>query len=349
MQTGTANQQRRAFTLSTALALVGSALRAQQSNPESRNLVKKDAMNQKNSPKKTHCLGRYLLDLPDDATIKANFKYAGGLIETRRKVTPAMFDKTVSIRESNLKNTLHKLGGTMLVGRNDLGENKVLLQTWVDAVTAQNIHKNETFIYLQDKLTLYLRNTESDATAQPRTIERAKMIAAFYRYRDDNEIPTVAGFCINSGLIASKNPNSEEVSANILFRRHPGLNISFSSAVTGNPSGSMLPRMEREMSFLDKSVLAAMTVLRKQARPLGQVEGEEFLTVAAENNIKGYQFVWESQGKTNSIEFPSMTVRLTTTRPVNNEAVDAPFKTDKEALEFWDDLLSALRLRPGAV
>jgi Tle cognate immunity protein 4 C-terminal domain/Tle cognate immunity protein 4 N-terminal domain len=349
MQIGTPSHQRRTLTLAALLAATGCATRAQQSPSESTNVGKINTMSQDTTSKKTHCLGRYLIDLPADAEIKASFKYAGGIVETRRNITRSIFEQMVSVRESNLKSTSHKLGGNMLVGRTSIGDDKILLQSWVDATTTQNAHKNETFIYVKDKSILFLRNTESDSVAQLRTIERAKMIAGYYRHRNDNEVPTEAGFCINSGLITSKNINSEEFTSNVIFKQSPGMSASITSMVTGNPAGSMLSRMEREMTFLDKSVLAAMTVLRKKARAIGPVEGEEFLVAAIEDGKKGYQFVWSTQGKANSIEFPSMTIRLTTARLVNNEIAAAPFKTDREALEMWDSLLNSLRLRPGAV
>jgi Tle cognate immunity protein 4 C-terminal domain/Tle cognate immunity protein 4 N-terminal domain len=349
MPIGTLNNLRRAIAFATPIALTAVAMRAQSRSQESKTAGKLRTMNHANLEKQTHCLGRYLIDLPRDAIVKASFVYAGGMIETRRKTTPLMFEQTIAARESALKSSVHKLGGSMLVGRTELGDKKVLLQSWVDATTTQNIHKNESFVYIPSGSTLFVRNTESDAVAQPRTIARAKMIAEYYSFRADSEIPTGNGFCINSGFIASKNPNSEEVSANILFKEFPGLSFSISSMVTGNPSGSMLARMEREMAFLDKSVLAAMNILRKKNRAIGPVDGEEFLVGAVENGKKGYQFVWEAQGKANSIEFPSVTFRLTTTRTVNNEMVTAPFKTDKEALDFWDGLLNTWRLRTGAV
>ena len=48
--------------------------------------------------------------------------------------------------------------------------------------------------------------------------------------------------------------------------------------------------------------------------------------------------------------FPFISLKLTTTAQTHNgEIVEAPFKTDEEALQFWDAILQTLRLRPGAV
>jgi Tle cognate immunity protein 4 C-terminal domain/Tle cognate immunity protein 4 N-terminal domain len=307
-------------------------------------------MSQDNLPKKTVCLGRYLIDLPSDAALKAGFTYAGGLIETRRNVTQSMFEKLVSNRESSLKSTPHKLGGSLLVGRTDLDARKILLQSWVDATTTQNIHKNETFIYLQDKLTLFLRNTESDAIAQPRTIERAKIIASDYRYRDENEIPTGVGFCINSGFLASKAPNREKYSAAIDLKQFPSVSMSVDSYVTGTPTEGLIERSNSAIASMSAPVLAGMTILRKAARNIGPVKGEEVLIRGNEGSKRSYEFNWKSEGQTNSVEFPAMSIRLATAdKKKDGSVIDAPFKTDKEALELWDSLLNTLRLRPGAV
>ena len=93
-----------------------------------------------------------------------------------------------------------------------------------------------------------------------------------------------------------------------------------------------------------------MAVLRKTARNVGPVKGEEISVRANDGSKRSYEFKWKSEGVENSIELPAISVRLSTAdKKIDGDVVDAPFKTDKEALAFWDDLLNTLRLRPGAV
>jgi hypothetical protein len=306
-------------------------------------------MSQDNTLKKTHCLGRYLIDLNADVAVDADFKYASGKIETRRNVPQSNFEQLVSTREAKLKNTPHKLGGNMLVGRTELSPSKVLLQTWTDSTTTKNIHLNESFIYFPEKRTLFLHNAESTASAQTRSVELFKRVANSYEYREPDVISSKIGFCINSGLIVSSLLSNEEVKAAFHFKQFPSVSVYLNSYVTGEPDKDLLDRLGGLPVSLAKAA-AGMTSLRRGNRNLGTVKGQELLVRANEGGKRSYEFLWESQGRASSIEFPFLSLKLTTTaETLNGQIIEAPFKTDEEALQFWDAMLQTLRLRPGAV
>ncbi|NMM37635.1 MAG: hypothetical protein HHJ09_08975 [Glaciimonas sp.] len=339
------NSLRRKTATAALLALCGCT--ATYSGTQER--TKAINMNQDNTPKKTHCLGRYLIDLNADVAVDADFKYASGNIETRRNMLQSDFERLVSTRETNLKSTPHKLGGTMLVGRTELGSSKVLLQTWSDATTTKNIHLNESFIYFPEKRTLFLHSAESTASAQTRSVELFKRVANSYQYREPDEIPSSIGFCINSGLIVSSLLSTEEVKAAFHFKQYPSVSVYFNSYLTGNPDTELLDRLGGLPASLMQAA-AGMTSLRRGNRNLGPVKGQELLVRASAEGKRSYEFLWESQGRDSSIEFPFISLKLTTTAETHNgKIVDAPFKTDAEALQFWDEILQTLRLRPGAV
>lgn len=308
-------------------------------------------MSQDNSSKKTVCLGRYLIDLPADATIKSSFKYANGFVETKLNFTQSSFEQVLSNRENSLKNTLHKLGGTMLVGRTELAKNRVLIQSWTDATTTQNILNNEIFIYEPEGRVYFLNTVSSSASGQAELLKITKRIAERYKFRNQESVPMETGFAINSGLISGNATNREAVSSVVNLKQFPSISVSFNSQVTGAPSGGLLDRSNNAMASLDPSVAANITTLRKTARNIGPVKGEEILISGNEDGKRSFEFNWQSEGLANSIEFPSMRIRLSTADKTNANAelVDAPFKTDKEALDYWDALLNTLRLRPGAV
>jgi len=306
-------------------------------------------MSQDNTPKKIHCLGRYLIDINADVTVDANFVYAEGKVETLLNVAQSNFEQLVSTRETSLKDTPHRKGGSMLVGRTELAPNRVLIQSWSDSTTSKTILVNESLIYVPEKHTLFLRNTESDATAQERSIDLGKRIAGSYKYRNPDEIPSGVGFCINSGLIADKHLNTEEVKAAFHFKQYPSVSVYLNSYVTGNPDSDLLDRLGGLPASLAQAA-AGMTNLRRGNHDLGPVKGQELLVRANADGKRSYEFLWESQGRARSIEFPFMSLKLTTTAETNNgQIIEAPFKTDEEALKFWDAILQTIKLRPGAV
>ncbi len=307
-------------------------------------------MSQDTTPKKTHCLGRYLVDLQADTRVDAKFKYASGDVETKKNVSQSSFESLVSKREAQLKNTQHKLGGSMLDERLNFGVDEVLLQSWSSSVGSKKIHLNEVFIYAPQQQTMFRQSAESSASAKSHTIELFKRVASSYQYREPASTPSQVGFCIDSGLIVSALLSTEEVSASFKFKSYPTVSVYFKSYVTGNPDAELLSRTGGIPGAL-AGAAAGMNTLRRANRDLGAVKGQELLVRANADGKRAYEFLWESQGKSNSIEFPFLSLKLTTSAETNEKGqiVDAPFKTDQEALKFWDDILQTLRLRPGAV
>ncbi len=339
------NLLRRTAAISILLALCGCTAPLSTSQEQTKAIN----MSQDNTPKKTYCLGRYLVDLNADVTVDAYFVYAEGKVETRLSVEQSSFERMVSMREEKLKNAPHDKGGSMLVGKTELSSNRILIQSWASAAGSKKIIMNESYIYLPEKHVLFLRNTETSATAQARSIDLARSIAADYRYRAPDKIPSGVGFCINSGVIADKHLNTEEVKAAFHFKQFPSVSVYLNSYVTGNPDNDLLDRLGGLPASLAQAA-AGMTSLRRGNRNLGQVKGQELLVRANDGGKRSYEFLWESQGRASSIEFPFMSLKLTTTAETNNgQIIDAPFKTDEEALKFWDAILQTLRLRPGAV
>lgn len=307
-------------------------------------------MNQDKSPKKSACLGRYLIDIPVDSIVRSSFKFASGILQTKQNLSQSDFQRTIEKREIELKKNLHKKAGNMFVARTELAPNKILIQS-LDSSVSTTIHRNETFVYLPENESLYTQTDSSDAESQLNSVAVARRVADLFKYRSTDEIPSGVGFCINNGLIASKALNREEVSASIDFKKYPTISFSINSLVTGSPTEGLISRTDRALANEPAALLATLTILRKGQRNLGPVQAEEILIRATENGKRTYAFSWKSEGKADSIEFPSIAIKLSTgdKTDANGEAADAPFKTDKEALEFWDGLLNTLRLRPGAV
>jgi hypothetical protein len=330
--------------------LMGCATRAQPVHKSAQNLGKNNAMNQNNSPQKPVCLGRYLIDVPVDSVVRSSFKFASGILQTKQNLSQADFQRIIETREIELRKTPHKKVGNMFVARTELAPNRILIQS-LDSSVSTTIHKNETFVYLAENRSLYTQADTSDAESQLNSVAVARRVADLFKYRGTDEIPTGVGFCINNGLIASKALNREEVSASIDFKKYPTISFSVNSLVTGNPTEGLISRTDRALANEPAALLAAMTILRKGKRNLGPLQAEEILIRTTEDGKRAYAFSWKSEGKADSIEFPAIAIKLTTSDKTDTSgaAVDAPFKTDKEALEFWDDLLGTLRLRPGAV
>jgi hypothetical protein len=91
---------------------------------------------------------------------------------------------------------------------------------------------------------------------------------------------------------------------------------------------------------------AKMRNLRRGERDVGPIQGQEILAHAEEGGKRMYAFLWESQGRAESLQFPFLSLQLLTEEQA---APAAAFGNDAEALAAWDQVLGSLRLRPGAI
>ncbi|MFX5756308.1 T6SS immunity protein Tli4 family protein, partial [Acinetobacter baumannii] len=92
---------------------------------------------------------------------------------------------------------------------------------------------------------------------------------------------------------------------------------------------------------------AGMETLRKGKHPVGSLPGEEYLVAGSDKGQRGYTFMWEVQGKEESLTEPNLTAGLAVLERSNENGKPPPpaFKSDKEALELWDTIVDSIRVR----
>ncbi|RPE74787.1 T6SS immunity protein Tli4 family protein [Vulcaniibacterium tengchongense] len=305
-----------------------------------------------NKEAKTHCLGRYLIDLPASAKVTTRYVYSRGKIATRVDVSPEGYAKLLSEQEDALKAARHDDGGSMLVDRVEFAPGKVSLISW-KSPHSRILYQYRYFAYLPERRVLFLLEGEGSAKAEARArADKAggELVTELLRYREGDEVPKSPGYCFDHGLVADNALNQEEFTANIKLKEYPSVTLTLMSYVTGKPDRELLQRASRIPPGFERAV-AHMKTLRRGDRNIGPVKGQELLVRADAEGKRSYHFLWESQGRANSLEFPFMSLQLSTTDETDarGEVIDAPFESDEEALELWDSILTTLRLRPGAV
>ena len=297
----------------------------------------------------THCLGRYLIDLPADAQVRASYTFARGDVKTHRNVAVEPFRQAIGIQEAALNNAPHGDGGNMFVESAELAPSRFLITSWASSAS-RLMYQYQLFIHSPEELISYEVKSEGSASGHSRSLEYQRSLAETVRFRDPAEVPTEPGFCIDSGLIQRSKFNREEVTANIRLRQYPSVTLTFMSYVTGNPDRELLRRASTIPPGYEE-VAAQMQTLRRGNRNLGQVKGQELLVRGDGDGKKAYEFLWESQGQADSLEYPFVSLQLSTTgeSDAEGEVIDAPFDSNEEAMALWDEILGSLRLRPGAV
>lgn len=298
---------------------------------------------------RTHCFGRFLVDLPPQTKITQTYKIWGDKIE-RLPDTPRTVARKVSLLEDKLKNERNKNKDSMLVRRIEHANGSTSLLSWYSPNSMRGMLLN-SYLIAKPADTVFQNQGEVSPSKEQSAISEADKLASNIRSRVNTEIPKASGFCIDGGVIEGSEYRSESFSVDASFPGHPNAQLEI-FASTGAEENRLL---ERVGGFLRTEVLgtaAGLKTLRKRKRDVGPIDAEEYLVAATGNGQRVYSFAWESQGKDDSLSEPNIGVNLGVLEQSvvsDREPYRPAFKSDEEALELWDAIIASIRLRPGAV
>jgi len=132
----------------------------------------------------------------------------------------------------------------------------------------------------------------------------------------------------------------EKVSIGLPVSSRPGTHLTFDTQLIGKPEPGLLSRFEEQSAGavpLLRNILTSSTVIRKGRKDVAGLLFEELLvkTKSAGKNV--YAFRLEFPGIADSSMEPYTVLELST--------VDKGpgFKSDEEALHFWDEMISSLQ------
>jgi hypothetical protein len=224
------------------------------------------------------------------------------------------------------------------------------------------LHHFRTYIN-KNELTFVLRGTRNKAEPEIDAAARQADRVRSLRLRDDDEVPTEPGYCIEKGFIAdSLYGNQEMVSVGLHFPSFPDVTFSISSNkdAYGDYPPEEFEKTERaELSLLARikkaqhdqgALYPSKKVLREGKRDVQHWHGEESLIKRKDGS---HDFEWALVGKPKDVANPSEFNAQMFTKVEHNTvgAARSASLIDDEAVALWDKLLSGLRFRvkvPGA-
>jgi len=171
------------------------------------------------------------------------------------------------------------------------------------------------------------------------------------RSRDNAEIPTTPGVCINHGFVADAMGEFQEIfGAGIRLPSLPDVSFSVMSNkhanVDGKDGDGLLASIARQKKYLG-SRYPKLTTLREGKRTVGVWQGEESLVRRADGT---HDFEWEAIGKERTTLHPAVLEAKMYTKVAANRigAADQASLSDEEAVALWDRLLDGVRFRVNA-
>lgn len=294
----------------------------------------------------THCLGRYLIELPQSSEVATTYEYASGDVKTVWPVTDESFRQRIEERVAELNNPKNLEGGDQLVDVTRYDNHSVLINSWYSP-NSRALQKTQLFALRGEGRQKYLYSLTAGTTPGDLQIKRdySRKVAGATLYRPQSQIPEGPGFCINHGFIASDMPNYELVRSTITFADKPGFYLTLMAFPTSDPAEPLFARESGPPGFIMEALNQADT-LRHDDRTVGHMTGQTKVQTITRDGIDYYYGTWQTEGKANSMRFQNVTITMQTETP---QTTHSPFPDQETALAFWDAVLNNFRMRPGAV
>lgn len=294
----------------------------------------------------THCVGRYLVDLPAQVYFRAGrFSYAYSEIEIETKSQDGFLEE-VSVAEKKMAGLTHAGNSPLLVKSLRPADDSRILAYWKHETSREAIV--DGYRWLNGKRYLFRR-----IVSGPKIEEGTAWMTNFItrvRARDGN-IPTVRGFCIPDAIILDDGRTyPESVDSYFEFKDKKDITLDISTTVNeGNPPETLLSRKPGVMSALGTlgATLGGMRTIKEGDRKVGDMAGQQWLISAPnDRGHRAHLFTWETPGDRRAKLRPQVRIDLESAKYGQGVEPGPASLNDKDMLELWESILGTLRLRP---
>lgn len=320
------------------------------------------------------CVGRYLIDMPEDFVLNSQFSVTveGVSIEIKPMTKPT-FDARTQKREIELKAerlmgkpdqpTLKEIvplknsHGRVFDRSRDGGSNvlrKLELHGWRDG--------HAVLLAIDARDMSYARESdraESD-TRKTTTPEKLAHLLKMYervRGRADNEVPSEQGVCVHNGFVLGPPTDEEEVLVSYHLKDSQDVFFSFETASNLREETNLLDRGKQiESGAADAH---GHTVRKGRHDAHGIKYDEWLLTAQTTESVQGQLFTFEANSKLGNAKAPIIMITFhngyripAAERTMEESAVLPEIKkatlSEAESIALWDAVIPTLRARPGA-
>ena len=307
---------------------------------------------------KTVCVGRYLVDVPEQANISLSGEMIAGFrIKTVEETEPD-FHARLAAREAELRARgangdqggegglieARNLQSPRFVGRSLIyGRSRGYLMAGDKRIDMESVSV-EVHVHMGDlSFSLSAEGTE-EASAK-----EAEALFKRLRLRGEDEIPSVPGFCIWRGVFVEPLPEhkNEHAVFHLGLPGHPDMGLALSSISGGHTDEGLLARAAVTDAEATPDEMLRVTKLRSGKRSVNGIEGEEVLERVRELNFTTtYGFMWEALGVSDDPSQANLLLNMetgTNPRP-GGKPVGSSLHEDA-VMELWDSISSSIRLR----
>lgn len=333
----------------------------------------KNTMSELTSDLKPRCVGRYLIDVPDDALSTGTATIQGVTFETKR-MSVDEFTREMTAYEARLKATKNTYGYRVLydygqvpntpqsryfVTLSDLGDTADLsraIEAYKWDAGYQIKLRIEASDWVNSTYKIEVQNTpyavpDLKINDVPEKTRLVLNLAASVRGRSNHEIPTEPGVCFQDGFLPRKAATGEEVS--ILFALKDKADVSFTlktdTDLRERPKDTLLNRLPEIRSEI-KDPNTNGHIIRSGAVDVSSIKAEELLlsgTTAA--RIPGHNFTLQANTATSGALTPYLVLDMGNGdfSSFTGDEIQKASLTEGEAIALWDVVSRTLRPRPN--
>lgn len=310
---------------------------------------------------KTVCIGRLLIDLPEEAEVHLSRPRIDGFDIKVRSESFDEFQQRLASRESSLRSKPDLHGGhrNLELGsdvRNDAGlVGKIFVHSRkVSEGRAANGLKVETYRYegVAVESLVHGQGLSFEVSADyydPALIQNLSKLVAKLVPNPGNAVPSEPGYCIDRALI--RDPltadQGEEIMMSAALPSRPDVEFKMILAAGLVPAEQRL--IERSEANALSSIVPVGRVSRVRAvqRTIAGLEGDELVRRYVEDNdAVVYSFWWEVPGTEDDVLVPHIVFMMDTgtseTGPIPSSL------SEGAALGLWDTVMTSIRFRPSA-
>lgn len=287
-----------------------------------------------------HYLGRFKLELPTNSKMLADYKIYNEDVELIEKNGKSQIKSTVERYIEDLKKGTAKGTSSEYQKTVSLGNGSILVVSRLKEFYTLNAY------LLTTKNTLYRMKADAiSAKGLDGAIHKIRMMSESIFFRAPQDAPPAGGFALESGYL-QLNPEQalEGVYMGAQISTHPGTYVSLLTQQIAEHKDSLIERFNnnKEGDFAPGSaeLMSQTKTLRKRERMIGTVKAEEVAVTAVVNGKRFYTFQVEYKGTVESNTKPFIDLELGT------HETGSDFKSDEEALAFWDRVVDSLKPLP---
>jgi predicted heme/steroid binding protein len=309
------------------------------------------------------CVGRYLIDMPNDALTFGDTKVQGVRLEAQA-MSQQDYQNEVDARGTELKAIKHVKGYPFLLADGPAWEQGTRYFVHLENAYEGNISRvieaykwsNGFRIKLQtmgnDVTTSFQKDNPAAQSIGNDVPEKTRLVFGLLekvRGRPEDDIPTEPGICFRGGFLPGKATDQENISTQ--FMLHDKLDVSFGLDTDSNirESTTLLQRGGNINNVL-KNTEGGRTI-RNGSVPLPGMPAEEWLMAGRTPlGVQGHFLTLEANSKIGSAQTPLVSLDMHNgwpNRVLDVARIENASLSEGEVVALWDAVSRTLRPRPN--